>query len=277
MSNVLVVIGAGGMGETIARRLAPGRTTVLADYNADLLGRLAESMTTDGFDVVTAQVDVSSRASVEALARQAAALGQITQVVHTAGLSPTQAPIDAVLRVDLLGVALVLEAFGAVVAPGGAGVVISSSSGHLTPPLAPEQAHLIRTATPEGLLDLPFFAPDALGHVGNAYALSKQANRVQVQDAAAAWGARGARINSVSPGVISTAMGRQELDSPSGAFMRAMVDNSGTGRIGTPSDIADAVTFLVGPQASFITGTDLLVDGGSVAAVATGRVPLPSR
>jgi len=277
MSDVLVVIGAGGMGETIARRLAPGRTTVLADYNTAQLGRVAESMATDGFDVVTSQVDVSSRASVEALARHADELGPITHVVHTAGLSPTQAPIEAVLKVDLLGVALVLEAFARVVASGAAGVVISSSSGHIAAPFPSEQAHLIRTATPEGLLDLPFFAPEALGHAGNAYALSKQANRIQVQDAAASWGARGARINSVSPGVISTAMGRQELDSPSGAFMRAMVDNSGTGRIGTPSDIADAVTFLVGPLASFITGTDLLVDGGSVAAVATGRVPLPGR
>jgi NAD(P)-dependent dehydrogenase (short-subunit alcohol dehydrogenase family) len=277
MSEVLVVIGAGGMGETIARRLAPGRTTLLGDFNTDLLDRIAESMRGDGFDVVTARVDVSSRASVEELARQAEALGPITQVVHTAGVSPTQAPIEAVLKVDLVGVALVLEAFAGVVAPGGAGVVISSSSGHLAPPFSSEQAHLIRTATPEGLLDLPFFAPAALGHAGNAYALSKQANRIQVQDAAATWGARGARINSVSPGVISTAMGRLELDSPSGAFMRAMVDSSGTGRIGTPSDIADAVTFLVGGQATFITGTDLLVDGGSVAAVATGRVPLPRR
>ena len=277
MSGVLVVIGAGGMGETIARRLAPGRTTLLADYNTDLLARLSESMTSDGFDVHTAQVDVSSRASVEALAAQAQALGPIEQVVHTAGVSPTQAPLEAVLKVDLLGVALVLEAFGAVIATGGAGVVISSSSSYLTPAFTPEQAHLIRTSTPEGLLDLPFFAPEALGHAGVAYGLAKQANRIQVQDASAAWGSRGARINTVSPGVISTAMGRLELDSPSGAFMRAMVDNSGTGRLGTPSDIADAVTFLVGPQASFVTGIDLLVDGGSVAAVATGRVPLPGR
>jgi NAD(P)-dependent dehydrogenase (short-subunit alcohol dehydrogenase family) len=277
MSGVLVVIGAGGMGETIARRLAPGRTTLLADYNTDLLARLSESMTTDGFDVHIAQVDVSSRASVEALAQQAQSLGPVEQVVHTAGVSPTQAPVEAVLKVDLLGVALVLEAFGAVVAAGGAGVVISSSSGYLVPAFTPEQAHLIRTSTPEGLLELAFFAPDALGNSGAAYALAKQANRIQVQDASAAWGSRGARINSVSPGVISTAMGRLELDSPAGAYMRAMVDNSGTGRIGTPSDIADAVTFLVGPQATFVTGVDLLVDGGSVAAVATGRVPRPGR
>lgn len=277
MPDVLVVIGAGGMGETIARRLAPGKLTLLADFNTDLLARVADSMTTDGFTVETAQVDVSSRESMEALARRAHEAGSVSQVVHTAGVSPTQAPLEAVLKVDLLGVALMIEAFGAVIAPGGSGVVISSSSSYLTPNFTSDQAQAIRSSTPEGLLELPFFAPEVLGHAGIAYGLSKQANRIQVQAASGSWGARGARINSVSPGVISTAMGRLELESPSGAFMRAMVENSGSGRIGTPSDIADAVTFLVGPQATYITGIDLLVDGGNVAAVVSGRVPLPTR
>ncbi|KQO97473.1 SDR family oxidoreductase [Leifsonia sp. Leaf264] len=277
MPDVLVVIGAGGMGETIARRLAPGKLTLLADFNTDLLARVSDSMTTDGFTVETAQVDVSSRESVEALARRAHEAGSVSQMVHTAGVSPTQAPLEAVLKVDLLGVALMIEAFGAVIAPGGSGVVISSSSSYLTPNFTPDQAQAIRSSTPEGLLELPFFAPEVLGHAGIAYGLSKQANRIQVQAASGSWGARGARINSVSPGVISTAMGRLELESPSGAFMRAMVENSGSGRIGTPSDIADAVTFLVGPQATYITGIDLLVDGGNVAAVVSGRVPLPTR
>jgi len=276
--DVLVVVGVGGMGETIARRQAVGHKTLLADFNEAALEATAEKMRVDGFDVVTAKVDVSSRESVEAVATLAASLGPVTQVVHTAGLSPTQAPLAAVLRVDLVGVALSLEAFGAVVAEGGAGVIISSSSGYLTPAFTPEQEQLIRTSSPEGLLDLPFFAAEALGNsAGLAYGLSKRANRIQVQNASASWGARGARINSVSPGIISTAMGRQELDSPSGAFMRAMVENSGTGRLGTPSDIADAVTFLLGRQASFITGIDLLTDGGSVAAVHTGRVSMPGR
>ncbi|MFT4123846.1 MAG: SDR family oxidoreductase [Microbacteriaceae bacterium] len=275
MSEVLVIIGAGGMGETIARRLAPGRKTLLADFNADLLARVAEGMEVDGFDVGTTRVDVSSRASVEALARTASSAGPVTQIVHTAGLSPTQASLEAVLQVDLLGVALVLDVFGAVIAPGGAGVVISSSSSYLARPFTPEQEQLIRTTEPEGLLGLPFLSAEALGSAGVAYGVAKLANRIQVQHASAAWGRGGARINSVSPGVISTAMGRLELDSPSGAFMRAMVENSGTGRIGTTSDIADAVTFLAGPQASYITGIDLLVDGGNIAAVRSGRVPLP--
>jgi NAD(P)-dependent dehydrogenase (short-subunit alcohol dehydrogenase family) len=276
--DVLVVVGVGGMGETIARRQAVGRKTVLADFNEVALEATAEKMRIDGFDVVTRKIDVSSRESVEDTAAFAASLGRVTQVVHTAGLSPTQAPLAAILRVDLVGVALSLEAFGNVIADGGAGVVISSSSGYLTPTFTAEQEQLIRTTSPEGLLDLPFFSPDALSNsAGLAYGMSKRANRVQVQEASNQWGSRGARINSVSPGVISTAMGIQELASPSGAFMRGMVERSGTGRLGTPSDIADSVTFLLGPQASFITGVDLLTDGGSVAAVITGRVPMPGR
>lgn len=274
---VLVVIGVGGMGETIARRLAPGRATLLADVNVGQLAATVESMTADGFDVHAAEVDVSSRASVEALADAAQKLGSVVQVVHTAGLSPTQASLQKVLEIDLLGVAFVLEAFGRVIAPGGAGVVLSSSASYLARPFTPEQEELIRQTPPDGLLDLPFFSAGVLGHAGTAYGAAKRANRVQVQHASAAWGARGARINSVSPGIISTTMGRLELASPSGAFMRAMVDGSGTGRIGTPSDIADAVTFLVGPQSTYITGIDLLVDGGSIAAVASGRVALPDR
>ncbi|MEV7692255.1 SDR family oxidoreductase [Microbacterium sp. NPDC089189] len=277
MLDVLVVIGVGGMGETIARRQAPGRTTLLADFNEAATDAVAASMRDDGFDVVTQRVDVSSRASVESLATRAADLGDVRTLVHTAGLSPAQAPLDAVLRVDLLGVGLVLESFGAVIARGGAGVVISSSSSYLQPPFSAEEQAGIHRASPEELLELPLFQPEALHHhAGVAYGRAKLANRIQVQAASVgAWKSRGARINTVSPGVISTAMGRQELATASGAFMRSMVDGSGTGRLGSPSDIADAVTFLLGPQASFITGIDLLVDGGAVAAVATGVAPLP--
>lgn len=275
--DILVVIGVGGMGETIARREGVGRHTVLADFNETTLEKVAEQMRTDGFQVTTAKVDVSSRASLQDLADRSAALGPVRHVVHTAGLSPTQAPLEAVLAVDLVGVALSLEIFGAVIAEGGSGVVISSSSSYLSTPFSQEEEHLIRSTSPEELTGLPFFSPEALGHAGIAYGSAKRANRIQIQQAAAGWGARGARINSVSPGIISTAMGRKELDSPSGAFMRAMIENSGTGLLGTPSDIADSVTFLLSRQASFITGTDLLVDGGTIAAVASGLVPLPGR
>ena len=271
MTDVLVVIGVGGMGETIAHRQAPGKTTLLADFNETAIAAIAERMREEGFDVATQRVDVSSRESLTALAATASQLGRVTQVVHTAGLSPAQAAVEAILKVDLVGVALMLEIFGDVIAPSGAGVVISSSSGYLVPPFSAEQAALLRSTAPEDLITLPFIA--AISDAGIAYGLAKLANQLQVQNASSSWGASGARINTISPGVISTAMTRQELTAPSGAFMRGMVEHSGSGRFGTASDIADGVTFLLGQQASFITGIDLLIDGGAVAAVVTGRVP----
>lgn len=275
--DVLVTIGIGGMGRAIARRVGAGRKVVLADFNVELLERLGEEMRADGFDCHTKQVDVASRDSVRALAEFAAGLGPVRMVAHTAGLSPNQATLDDVLKVDLVGVALVLEIFGKCVAERGAGVVISSSSSYMSFPFSPEDEHLIRSTAPEGLVDLPLFSAERLGNAGIAYAAAKRANRIQVQAAAGPWGERGARINSISPGIISTPMGRLELGSPTGAFMRAMIEYSATGRVGTPEDIAEAAGFLLGEQASFITGVDLLTDGGQVAAVATGRVPMPGR
>ncbi|NVI31598.1 MULTISPECIES: SDR family oxidoreductase [Streptomyces] len=269
--NVVVVIGVGGMGEAIARRQGPGNRLLLADFDEATLAAVAERLRGAGHEVVTQAVDVSSASSVTALAEAAAGLGPVTQVVHTAGLSPVQASPAAVLRVDLLGTALVVEEFGHVVAPGGAGVVIASMAGHmLRTPLTTEQESALAHTPAEELLRLPFADPEALGQ--GAYGLAKYGNRLRVQAASAAWGARGARINSVSPGVIATPMGQQELDGASGRTMRAMVAASGTGRLGTPEDIADAAAFLLGPGASFITGNDLLVDGGVVAALRSGRL-----
>lgn len=269
--NVVVVIGVGGMGEAIARRQGPGNRLLLADFDTATLAAVAERLRGQGHEVFTQEVDVSSASSVTALAGAAAALGPVTQVVHTAGLSPVQASAAAVLRVDLLGTALVVEEFGRVVAPGGAGVVIASMAGHmLRTPLSAEQESALAHTPAEELLDLPFADPEALGQ--GAYGLAKYGNRLRVQAASAAWGARGARINSVSPGVIATPMGQQELDGASGRTMRAMVAASGTGRLGTPEDIAEAAAFLLGPGASFITGNDLLVDGGVVAALRSGRL-----
>ncbi|KUL60271.1 short-chain dehydrogenase [Streptomyces albidoflavus] len=269
--NVVVVIGVGGMGEAIARRQGPGNRLLLADFDEATLAAVAERLRGQGHEVVTQAVDVSSASSVTALAEAAAGLGPVTQVVHTAGLSPVQASPAAVLRVDLLGTALVVEEFGHVVAPGGAGVVIASMAGHMlrTPLTAEQESALAHTPAGE-LLRLPFADPEALGQ--GAYGLAKYGNRLRVQAASAAWGARGARINSVSPGVIATPMGQQELDSVSGRTMRAMVAASGTGRLGTPEDIAEAAAFLLGPGASFITGNDLLVDGGVVAALRSGHL-----
>jgi NAD(P)-dependent dehydrogenase (short-subunit alcohol dehydrogenase family) len=268
--EVLTVIGVGGMGQAIARRLGAGKTVLLADYNEETLASVAEALSADGHHVDTHGVDVSSPESVRKLAEHAASLGAVTQLAHTAGLSPAQASAEAILAVDLLGTALVLEEFGEVIASGGAGVAIASMAGHMFPPLTAEQEHALAD-TPSGeLLALEFVSPQKITDSSIAYGIAKQANHIRVRAASAHWGRRGARINSISPGIISTPMGQQELASAVGDGMRAMVAASATGRLGTPEDIAAAAAFLLGPEASFITGTDLLVDGGVIAAIKVG-------
>ncbi|BBX46456.1 SDR family oxidoreductase [Mycobacterium cookii] len=271
-NEVLVVIGVGGMGVSIARRVGAGKTIVLADINAAGLEATASGLTDDGHHVLTREVDVTSRSSVAAVAETAQAAGRVTAVVHTAGLSPEQASAEAVLAVDLLGVALSIDEFGKVIEPGGAGVVIASMAGHMQPTLDPAVQQQLATVPPEDLLGLDACAGITSSQA--AYPFAKRANQIRVAAAAAAWGERGARINSISPGIISTAMGRLELGGQSGAMMRAMVDNSGLRRLGTPEDIAAATEFLLGPSAAFVTGTDLLVDGGVVGAIQTGTIDL---
>ena len=270
--EVLVVVGTGGMGLSTARRVGAGRVIMLADINQIGLEAAANALSADGHQVMTQHVDVTSRASVAAAADVAASSGRVTAVVHTAGLSPQQASADAVLAVDLLGVALTLDEFGRVIEPGGAGVVIASMAAHMYPALDPDvQRQLAETPTDE-LLSLD--ACSAITESRQAYPFAKRANQIRVAAAASAWGLRGARINCISPGVISTAMGRLELSGESGGLMQAMVDNAGMRRIGTPDDIAAAAEFLLGPAAGFITGVDLLVDGGVMAAIQTGTFDL---
>ncbi|HET8932970.1 MAG TPA: SDR family oxidoreductase [Polyangiales bacterium] len=265
--RVLVVIGVGGMGEAIARRLGSGRSVLLADYREATLMQLSAALTREGFKVSTRQVDVASRESMRALAQLAAAMGDVQQVVHTAGVSPVQASAEQVLRVDLYGVAVMLDEFARVIAQGGAGVVIASMAGHVQGiiPADIEQA-LMRTDT-EALLDLPFLKAPGAANAGTAYAISKRANLLRVMAAASSWGQRGARINSISPGIISTPMQQEELSGASGERVRGLVAASALGRMGTTNEIAEAAAFLLSPMASFITGTDLLVDAGALASL----------
>ena len=273
-TQVLVVIGVGGMGLAIARRLGSGKSLLLSDFSETTLQTAADSLRGDGHDVATHRVDVSSHAAVTELAQRAAEMGSVSQVAHTAGLSPNQATSAAILAVDLAGVGFVLEEFGRVIAGGGAGVVIASMAGHLAPPLTAEQEAAVISTPADQLLNLPFVNPDELAP-GVAYGIAKRANHLQVRAASGTWGDRGARINAISPGVISTPMGQKELASEHGHFMRAMIDASGSRRAGSPDDIASAAAFLLGPDSTFITGNDLLVDGGAVAALRAGRVKLP--
>lgn len=267
-NRVLAVVGAGGMGQAIARRMGSGNTILLADIREDILRSVGEVLQSEGHRVITRQVDVSSAESVRELAGTAASLGQVAQIAHTAGLSPMQATALAILKVDLLGVALVLDEFAGVVAEGGAGVVISSMAGHFAPPFSPEQEQALSSTDAAELLSLPFLSQ--IEDPGAAYAAAKRANHLRVQAASARWAENGARVNSISPGIISTSMGRQELSSEHGQLMRAMIESSPARRVGTPDDIASAAAFLLGPQSGFITGADLLVDGGVVAASRAG-------
>jgi NAD(P)-dependent dehydrogenase (short-subunit alcohol dehydrogenase family) len=273
--DIVVVIGAGGIGLAIARRQGFGKTLLLADFNEKTLQSAAEELRGASYSVETQIVDVSSRPSVKALADAAAALGNVVQVVNTAGLSPNMAPIDRLLEVDLYGSAVVFEEFESVIAPGGAGLIISSMAGHMMPALPPEQDHALAYTPADELLDLPFLKGDAIPNTLVAYMMAKRANTLRVQAAAMTWGARGARVNSISPGIIVTPLARHELESEIGDIYRAMVEASAVKRMAPPEEIAVAASFLLGPDAGFITGSDLLIDGGVIAAMRAGKLPTP--
>lgn len=272
--NVVVIIGAGGIGEAIARRQGAGRTLLLSDCNAHILSAAAGRLSEAGYRVETQAVDTTSRASVEALATRAAALGSVMQVINTAGVSPNMAPARRVLEVDLYGTALVFEVLERVIAPGGAGLIISSMAGHMIPQLPPEQEQALAFTPADELLALPCLDAQAVPDSMTAYCLAKRANALRVRGAALAWGARGARINAISPGVVVTPLARHELASPTGDSYRAMVAASPAGRMAPPEEIAQACAFLLGPDAGFVTGTDLLIDGGVIAAMFAGKIQL---
>lgn len=274
-ADVVVVIGAGGIGAAIARRQGFGKTILLADFNEQTLAAAAEALAGASYAVVTQHVDVASRASVRALADKAAALGRVVQLINTAGLSPNMAPPTQVLAVDLYGSAVVFEEFERVIAAGGAGLIISSMAGHMLPALSPEQDHALAFTPAHELLALPFLAPDAVPNSMVAYMMAKRANNLRVQAAAISWGARGARVNSISPGIIATPLAQHELNSPIGDGYRAMIAASPANRMAPPEEIALAASYLLGPDAGFVTGSDLLIDGGVIAAMFAGKLPTP--
>lgn len=274
-ADVVVIIGAGGIGQAIARRQGFGKTVLLADVNADTLRAAARDLREAGYTVATCHVDVSSRPSVRALAVAASESGSVVQVVNTAGLSPNMAPPDKVLAVDLYGVAVVFEEFESVIARGGAGLVISSMAGHMPAPLPPEQDHALAVTPADELLDLAFLRPDAVTDSMVAYGLSKRANLLRVQAACLSWGARGARVNAISPGIIATPLALHEMASASGPIYRAMIEASPSKRMASPDEVAAAAAYLLGPDASFVTGSDLLIDGGVIAAMRAGRLQNP--
>lgn len=272
MSDVVVVIGAGLIGQAIARRVGAGKHVILADLRPENAQAAAVVFGNAGLEVSTAVVDVSSRESVHALMGQAVALGSVTSLIHAAGVSPSQASPGSILKVDLYGTALVLEEFGEVIAAGGAGVVISSQSGHRLPALTAEEDRALATTPTEELLALPMLAPDVVTDPLHAYQLSKRANVRRVMAEAVRWGQRGARVNAISPGIIITPLARDELTGPRGAGYRRMLELSPAGRAGTPDEVATLGALLLGPDGAFITGSDFLIDGGVTASYFYGEL-----
>jgi NAD(P)-dependent dehydrogenase (short-subunit alcohol dehydrogenase family) len=272
VSDVVVVIGAGQIGQAIARRIGADKHVVLADLRQENADAAAEVFANAGFHVSTAVVDVSSRESVHALVEAATALGDVTGVIHAAGVSPSQAPAEAILAVDLYGTALVLEEFGNVIAPGGAGVVISSQSGHRLAALTAEQDAALATTPADGLLELPMLQPSQVTDTLHAYQLAKRGNSLRVMAEAVWWARRGARVNTISPGIIITPLARDELTGPRGEGYRRMIDLSPAGRAGTPDEVATVGALLLGPDGGFITGSDFLIDGGVTASYFYGEL-----
>jgi NAD(P)-dependent dehydrogenase (short-subunit alcohol dehydrogenase family) len=266
MGEVVVVIGPGQIGQAIARRVGVGKHILLADVRAENAQAAADALSGVGYEVSAAIVDVASPEAVHALAGRAAGLGDVTGLVHAAGVSPSQAPPETILKVDLYGTAVVLEAFGGVIARGGAGVVVASQSGHRLPPLTVEQSRALATTPVGDLLALPFLAPDQVTDPLHAYQLSKRGNGLRVMAEAVRWGRRGARLNAISPGIIMTPLARDELAGPRGPGYRRMIEGSAAGRAGTPDEVATVAALLMGPDGGFITGSDVLMDGGVTAA-----------
>ncbi|MGB8379985.1 MAG: SDR family oxidoreductase [Dermatophilaceae bacterium] len=267
MTAVTVLIGSGSIGQAIARRVSAGKHVLLADLRPENAEAAAVTLRNAGFDVTTAQLDVSVRAAVRALAEHAVRLGEVTGLVHAAGVSPSQASPEAILRVDLYGTALVLEEFGQVISRGGSGVVIASQSGHRLPALTPEQDEALATTPTEELLGLPMLQPDRVTDPLHAYQVSKRANALRVMaEAANRWGQRGARINTISPGIVMTPLANDELSGPRGAGYRQMIQGCPIGRAGTPDEVGTVAALLMGPDGGFITGSDILMDGGVTAS-----------
>jgi NAD(P)-dependent dehydrogenase (short-subunit alcohol dehydrogenase family) len=257
--DVIVITGTSGMGLPIARRIGSGHQLLLADIDDTRLDSAAQALRKDGLTVATRLLDVADPQSVTELAQQASELGFIRAIVHTAGLSPLMADAARVYAVDLVGTANIIDAFEGHVGAGSVGVIIASMAAVASPP-EPELERQLALAPSAELMAVvsDYFADNS----EMAYAVAKRGNQLRVQQAAIAWGARGARLVSVSPGIISTEMGRLELDKP---HVAEMLRQTPMGRVGTPEDIAAAVQWLISPAANYITGSDLAVDGGAIA------------
>ena len=265
-SEVVLWTGAGQIGMAIARRVGYGKKILVGDKSIDNANAIAKTMNDAGFDCEPFEIDLSDRSSILAMIARAQEIGEITTLINAAGVSPSQAPIEAILKVDLYGTAVLLEEVGKVIAPGGVGVTISSQSGKRMPQLTPEEDRQLATTPPEELLDLPLLRPENVRDTLHAYQLAKRCNEKRVMFEAVRWGEKGARINSISPGIIVTPLAIDEFNGPRGDFYKNMFAKCPAGRPGTADEIGALAEFVMGPQGAFISGSDFLADGGATAS-----------
>lgn len=272
--KVIVLIGAGSIGQAIARRVSAGKHILISDIKIEKAEVAAKTLTNAGYEVSTAVVDIASKNSVDALVSKALSIGKVVGLIHAAGVSPSQASPETILKVDLYGTALVLEAFGNVIEQGGAGVVISSQSGHRLPALTIEEDNALAITPVEELLSIPLVNVTNVKDSLHAYQLSKRGNSLRVRAEAVRWGKRGARINAISPGIIITPLANDELNGPRGDSYRKMISASAVGRAGTPDEVGSVAALLMSEEGAFITGSDFLMDGGVTAAYYYGSLAL---
>ena len=270
MKNTVVLIGSGSIGQAIARRVGAGKHVVLADLRLEAAQAAARTLEDAGFETSAVAADLSSRDSLLALIDHARSFGPIANVINAAGVSPSQAPVATILKVDLYGTSVLLEEFGKVIAEGGSGVVISSQSGHRLPALPEEQNAALATAPTEELLALPFLA--SITDTLKAYQYSKRCNVLRVMGEAPKWARRGATVNSISPGIIITPLANDELRGPRGDGYRRMIAGMPARRAGTPDEVGDLAEFLMSSRGRWITGADFLIDGGCTASYHYGEL-----
>lgn len=262
--EVAVLFGAGSIGVAIIRRIGVGKHIVIADCRLESAREVAALLENAGFECSAVRADLGSRADIQAVVAEAVRWGEVKNVVNAAGVSPSQAPVSEILRVDMYGTSVLLEEFGRVIAAGGSGVVISSQSGHRLPALPQEQNDALAMSKPEDLLGLSFVA--AITDTLKAYQYSKRCNVLRVASEATRWGRRGATVNSISPGIIITPLANDELHGPRKDGYLKMIQASPAGRAGTPDEVGDLAEFLMSSRGRFISGTDILIDGGTTAS-----------
>lgn len=266
MKNVMLWAGAGQIGMAIARRMGVGMKIVVGDKRRENAQAIAKIMNEAGFDVVPIEMDLSSRTAIRGLIAEGQKYGEIHMLVNAAGVSPSQASIESILKVDLYGTAVLLEEVGKVMVSGGVGVTISSQSGWRMPALTAEEDELLATTPTEELLSLPLLQPENIRDTLHAYQLAKRCNEKRVMAQAVEWGKRRARLNAIAPGIIVTPLALDEFNGPRGDFYKNMFSQCPAGRPGTADEVANVAELLMSDKGAFITGSTLLIDGGATAS-----------